>query len=99
MREIGRWSLAALAVNSVIGSGVFALPGIVAGLLGRYSTVAVLIAAVAIGIIMACFAEVSSQFCEPGGPYLYARVGFGRLMGILVAGCSTWLYRRRLQLM
>ena len=88
MREIGRWSLAALAVNSVIGSGVFGLPGIVAGLLGRYSTVAVLVAAVAIGIIMACFAEVSSQFCEPGGPYLYARVGFGRLMGILVA----WLF-------
>jgi len=84
VRAIGRWSLAALAINSVIGSGVFGLPAIVANLLGRYSTLAALIAAAAIGIIIACFAEVSSRFSEAGGPYLYARAAFGRLTGILV---------------
>lgn len=88
VRAIGRWSLAALTINSVIGSGVFGLPAIVAGLLGRYSTLAVLIAAAAIGIIMACFAEVSSRFSDAGGPYLYARAAFGRLIGILVG----WLF-------
>ena len=36
------------------------------------------------GVIMACFAEVASQFSEAGGPYLYARAAFGRLTGILV---------------
>jgi len=36
------------------------------------------------GIIMACFAEVASQFSEAGGPYLYARTAFGRIVGILV---------------
>jgi amino acid transporter len=60
------------------------LPATVAGLLGRRSVVAVLIAGAAMGVIMACFAEVASQFSEAGGPYLYARVAFGRLMGILV---------------
>ena len=45
---------------------------------------AVLIAGAAMGVIMACFAEVASQFSEAGGPYLYARAAFGRLMGILV---------------
>jgi amino acid transporter len=84
VRAIGRWSLAALAINSVIGSGVFGLPAIVANLLGRHSSLAALIAAAAIGIIMACFAEVSSRFSEAGGPYLYARAAFGRLIGILV---------------
>ena len=84
VRAIGRWSLAALTVNSVIGSGIFGLPATVAGLLGRQSTWAVLIAGAAIGIIMACFAEVASQFSEAGGPYLYARTAFGRLVGILV---------------
>ncbi len=54
-----------------------------AGLLGRRSLLAVLIAGAAIGIIMACFAEVASQFSEAGGPYLYARTAFGRLTGIL----------------
>ncbi len=84
VRAIGRWSLAALAVNSVIGSGIFGLPGTVAGLLGKRSVLAVLIGGAAMGVIMACFAEVASQFSEAGGPYLYARVAFGRLMGILV---------------
>ena len=84
VRAIGRWSLAALAVNSVIGSGIFGLPTAVSGLLGKRSVIAVLIAGAAMGIIMACFAEVASQFSDAGGPYLYARVAFGRLMGILV---------------
>ena len=84
VRAIGRWSLAALAINSVIGSGVFGLPAILANLLGRYSTLAALIAAAATGIIMACFADVSSRFSDAGGPYLYARAAFGRLIGILV---------------
>jgi basic amino acid/polyamine antiporter, APA family len=85
VRAIGRWSLAALAVNSIIGSGIFGLPATVAGLLGRRSVVAVLIAGAAMGVIMACFAEVASQFSEAGGPYLYARTAFGRLTGLLVA--------------
>jgi amino acid transporter len=84
VRAIGRWSLAALAVNSVIGSGIFGLPATVAGLLGKRSVLAVLIAGAAMGVIMACFAEVASQFSEAGGPYLYARTAFGRLTGILV---------------
>jgi basic amino acid/polyamine antiporter, APA family len=84
VRAIGRWSLAALAVNSIIGSGIFGLPATVAGLLGKRSVVGVLIAGAAMGVIMACYAEVASQFSEAGGPYLYARTAFGRLTGILV---------------
>ncbi|MGA9497045.1 MAG: APC family permease [Terriglobales bacterium] len=84
LRAIGRWSLAALAVNSIIGSGIFGLPATVARLLGPRSVPAVLIAGAAMGVIMACYAEVASQFSEAGGPYLYARTAFGRLTGILV---------------
>jgi amino acid transporter len=84
VRAIGRWSLVALTVNSVIGSGVFGLPGTLAGTLGRRSVLAVVIAGVVIGVIMACFAEVASRFSEAGGPYLYARTAFGRMVGILV---------------
>src|SRR6202166_5210585 len=90
VRAIGRWSLAALAVNSIIGSGVFGLPATVAGLLGKGSIVAMLLAGAAMGVIMACFAEVASQFSQAGGPYLYARVAFGRLMGIEM-GWMLWL--------
>jgi len=84
LRALGRWSLAALAINSVIGSGIFGLPSTVAAYLGKRSPLAVLIAGAAMAIIMACFAEVASQFSAAGGPYLYARRAFGRLIGILV---------------
>ncbi|HEY1263246.1 MAG TPA: amino acid permease [Terriglobales bacterium] len=92
VRAIGRWSLAALTINSIIGSGIFGLPSTVAGQLGRLSPWAVLLTGAAIGIIMACFAEVASQFSQAGGPYLYARVAFGRLAGIEMAW-MLWLVR------
>ena len=92
LRVIGRWSLAALVVNSIIGSGIFALPADVARLVGRASPWAVLLAGAAAGIIMGCFAEVASQFSRAGGPYLYTRVAFGRLVGIEV-GWMLWFTR------
>ena len=85
VRAIGRWSLTALVVNSVIGSGVFGLPSTVAGLIGKFSPLAVLLAGAGMGIIFGCFAEVASRFQQAGGPYLYARAAFGRGMGIQMA--------------
>jgi amino acid transporter len=90
VRAIGRWSLAALTVNSVIGSGIFGLPSVIAGLVGKHSPWTVLLAGAVIGIIVACWAEVASRFTEAGGPYLYARVAFGRLAGIEI-GWLLWL--------
>src|SRR5438477_2493716 len=85
LRAIGRWSLAALTINCILGSGVFGLPSVIAGTLGAGSPFAWLFAAVATGLIMACFAEVSSRFDQSGGVYLYSRVAFGRTTGIAVA--------------
>jgi len=85
VRAIGRWSLVALVVNSIIGSGVFGLPSTVAGLIGRSSIWAVVAAGAGMCVIMGCFAEVASRFHQAGGPYLYARAAFGRFMGIQTA--------------
>jgi len=90
IRAIGRWSLVALVVNSIIGSGVFGLPSTVAGLIGNYSPYAMIAAGLGMSVIMGCFAEVASRFQQAGGPYLYARVAFGRLMGIQTAW-MLWL--------
>ena len=92
VRAIGRWSQVALTVNCVIGSGVFGLPSELARLIGGASVPAVVLAAAVMAVVMACFAEVSSQFTETGGPYLYVRAAFGRLMGIEV-GWLTWVVR------
>jgi APA family basic amino acid/polyamine antiporter len=92
VRAIGRWSLAALLINSIVGSGVFKLPSEIAGLIGAASTWAVVTVGAAVGVIMACFAEVASQFTQAGGPYLYTEVAFGRFWGIQV-GWMLWLVR------
>jgi basic amino acid/polyamine antiporter, APA family len=85
IRAMGRWTLTALVINSIIGSGIFGLPSVVAGYLGKQSPLAYLVAAAGIGVVIACFAELASQFREAGGPYLYAREAFGRIIGIEVA--------------
>jgi len=88
VRAIGRWSMVALAVNSIVGSGIFGLPAPVAGFVGRASPFAVLLAGAGMGVIVACYAEVASQFTETGGTYLYLRRAFGRLVGVQVAWLS-----------
>jgi APA family basic amino acid/polyamine antiporter len=85
VRAIGRWTMTALVINGIIGSGIFALPGELNRLLGRASPFAMIFAAVAMTIIIACIAEVASQFSEPGGAYLYTRTAFGRFVGMQIA--------------
>jgi APA family basic amino acid/polyamine antiporter len=92
VRAIGRWSLIALMVNFTIGAGIFGLPSVVAGILGSQSPIAYLIAAAGIAVIAACVAEVASRFHQTGGPYLYARIAFGRFLG-LQTGWLLWLTR------
>ena len=89
---MGRWTLAALVINSIIGSGIFGLPSLVWKLVGSAAPWAYLLAGAGIGFTMACFAEVASRFSEAGGPYLYARVAFGRFPGIEM-GWLLWLVR------
>jgi amino acid transporter len=77
--------MTAVVINSLIGSGIFALPGELNRLLGRASPFAMIFAAGAMAVIMACVAEVASQFTEAGGAYLYTRTAFGRFVGIQIA--------------
>ena len=85
VRAIGRWSMVALAVNLILGSAIFGLPSTLAALIGTASPLAVLIAGAGSGVIVACYAEVASQFTETGGTYLYMRRAFGRLAGLEVS--------------
>jgi len=80
--------LVAIAVNGVIGSGIFVLPATVASLLGPASPVAYIVAALLIALIVLCFAEAGSMFEQTGGPYLYAREAFGSFVGLEVG----WMF-------
>ena len=76
-----------LVINGVIGSGIFGLPSKAFKEIGVWSIAAFLVCAVAVFIIVLCFAEVSSRFDKTGGPYLYALSSFGPLPAFL----TGWL--------
>src|SRR5438552_3569159 len=84
IRSIGRWTMTALVINAIIGSGIFGLPSELTRLLGRASPLAMLVAAFAMATMILCMAEVASQFSEAGGPYLYIRAAFGRFSSIQI---------------
>jgi basic amino acid/polyamine antiporter, APA family len=81
-RAMGRWTLTALVVNAIIGSGVFGLPSVIAKLLGPAAPWAWQIGAAGNGVVMLCFAEVASRFSGAGGAYLYAREALPQLLAI-----------------
>src|SRR6266446_4263854 len=92
LRGIRKWDLVAVAINGIIGAGIFGLPARVYALIGTYSLIAFVACAVVVILIILCFAEVSSRFDETGGPYLYAREAFGPAVGFEV-GWLSWLAR------
>jgi amino acid transporter len=92
IRGIKRWDLVAMAINGIIGAGIFGLPSKIYALVGSYSLVAFAACALVVMMIVLCFAEVSSRFSETGGPYIYAREAFGTAVGFEV-GWLMWLAR------
>lgn len=76
-----------LFINGVIGAGIFGLPSKVFRQAGVYSIAALLVCAVAVFLIILCFAEVCSRFDKTGGPYLYALSSFGKMPAFL----TGWL--------
>jgi len=86
-RSISKWAMVLLVINGVIGSGIFGLPSKTFKEIGVYSIAAFLVCAIAVFVIVVCFAEVSSRFEKTGGPYLYALSSFGPLPAFL----TGWL--------
>ncbi|HJT29232.1 MAG TPA: amino acid permease [Pyrinomonadaceae bacterium] len=92
VRGIRRWDLVAIAINGIIGAGIFGLPSNVYKLIGTYSLIAFVACALVVALIILCFAEVSSRFDDTGGPYLYAREAFQPAVAFEI-GWLIWLAR------
>jgi basic amino acid/polyamine antiporter, APA family len=92
VRGIRRWDLVAVAINGIIGAGIFGLPSKVYSLIGTYSLIAFVACALVAALIILCFAEVGSRFEETGGPYLYAREAFQPAVAFEI-GWLIWLAR------
>ena len=83
-REIGAAGLALNAVNLTIGAGIFVMPAIVAGNLGRSAFIAYLLCGLLVILIMLCYAEIGSKVTTSGGSYAYVEKAFGPFAGFLI---------------
>ena len=89
VRALGFTGLTAGMINYMIGAGIFVLPALVAAQVGGAAPVIYLICAVAMGLIVACFADAGSRVSLSGGTYAYAGTAFGPFVGFIV-GSSYW---------
>ncbi|MEZ4413156.1 MAG: APC family permease [Gemmatimonadales bacterium] len=83
VRAIGPWALGANAVNLTVGAGIFALPAVVAVILGPAAILAYLLCGALILLVLACFAEVGSQVTRSGGAIAYVEEAFGPMAGFV----------------
>lgn len=83
-RQMGFWMCLALVIGNIVGSGVYLLPASLAPY-GLNSIPGWLITAGGAVALAAVFARLAKLFPKAGGPYVYARVAFGDLVGFLTA--------------
>jgi basic amino acid/polyamine antiporter, APA family len=85
-RTLGPWRCWALVVGGTIGSAIFMMPAILApfGGLGLVSLAAAAMGALSVAFMLG---NLSRRVTTTGGPYAYARAGFGDFCGFLVAWC------------
>jgi amino acid transporter len=80
-REIGQLGFGAIALNGMIGAGIFALPAIAAEHSGLFSPWMYFICGVLILLVVLSFARAASYFRDTGGPVAYATAAFGPFVG------------------
>lgn len=79
--KLGFWSIVLLAINSIIGSGIFLTPGSVVAMVGTKAPLVYLIAAVFAAMLALTFAAAAKYVTKSGAAYSYAKAAYGESMG------------------
>ena len=80
-REIGKIGIATIAMNGVIGSGIFALPAVALAQAGAFSPWVFVLCGILILFVALTLARAASFFDITGGPVVYTTHAFGRYVG------------------
>jgi basic amino acid/polyamine antiporter, APA family len=87
-REIGLFGATALGIGAIIGSGIFIVTGIVAGVAGPAMILSVLIAGVIAIFSAMSVAELGAYIPEEGGTYAYAQ----KLISPFAGFIAGWIW-------
>lgn len=80
-REISRIGVATIAMNGVVGSGIFALPAVAIAQAGYFSPWVFVLCGLLILSVALTLARAASFFEITGGPIVYTTHAFGRYVG------------------
>ena len=84
-RSLGPWSLTALGIGSIIGTGIFVLTGTAASQnAGPALVLSMIIAAVGCAFAGLCYAEFASMIPVSGSAYTYAYATMGELLAWII---------------
>jgi basic amino acid/polyamine antiporter, APA family len=83
-RTLGWPSLVALGVGAIIGTGIYTLTGVAAGLAGPAVILSFAVAGVVCAFAALCYAEMASLTPQAGSAYSYAYVTLGELLAWIV---------------
>ena len=89
-RDLGFGAALSVGVGTMIGAGIFVLPGIVAGKAGPAVLMSFVICGFISCMVALCMAELSTGMPYAGGGYLFMVRAFGPLVGTIM-GWSLWL--------
>ena len=82
--KLGFWSIVFLAINSIIGSGIFLTPGSVVSQAGSKALIVYFIAAVFASILAISFSAAAKYVTKSGASYAYSKAAFGNNVGFYV---------------
>src|SRR5437870_4895862 len=94
-RALGPVVATALVVGTVIGSGIFKKPSLIADKVHYSGLVALLWVLGGVLVILGAlaYAEVCVLLPRAGGNYVFLREGYGRLFGFLWGWVEFWIIR------
>jgi amino acid transporter len=89
-QKIGFFGMLFLALNGIIGPGLFLLPGQVSSLVGKWSLPLYFMMSLMVLSIGWCYSRCAAHFTANGGVYLYAKEAFGDFVGFQI-GLMKWV--------
>jgi len=89
-RTLGFWAALSIGVGTMVGAGIFVLPGIVASKAGPAVLISFLTCGIVSVLIALCMTELATGMPFAGGGYLFIVRAFGPLVGSMMGMC-LWL--------
>ncbi|HEX8806360.1 MAG TPA: amino acid permease, partial [Candidatus Aquilonibacter sp.] len=84
-RSLGKWSLTAMGIGAIIGTGIFVLTGVASATrAGPSLTISFIIAGIVSALAALCYAEVSSKIPISGSAYTYTYATLGEFLAWIV---------------